>query len=109
MKSSPPWRAQRPRWRAGPPPVPLIQSILDPGAPNPDGRHEAAVNGFCFYSTLPGLDPPSLLGFPDTFSGLFSLQVLPSRHPGSSIPGGDQRPDASMLAINLPREAGWLN
>lgn len=102
MKSPPPPRRASP-WRAGPPPAPLTQSILDPGAPNPDGRSKATTDGFCLCSPWPGLEPSSPPGTSDAFSGLLSLHLpLEAAPKGSCSRRGLRGPPPPTFTVSLP-------
>lgn len=89
--------------RAGP--APLTQSILDPGAPNPDGRLNAAANGFCFCSILPGLDPSSV---PDASSGLCSPHLSLGGTQRVLVQAGARGRLLSLPATDWRREVGGL-
>lgn len=89
--------------RAGP--APLTQSILDPGAPNPDGRLDAAANGFCFCSILPRLDPPSV---PDASSGLCSPHLSLGGTQRVLVQAGARGRLLSLPTTDWRREVGGL-
>lgn len=88
MKSSPPRRAWRPPWRAGPPPAPLLKAFLTQERPTLTAGARSPRMGFSSAALGLGWSPPPCQA-PQTCSRASSPCICPwRRHPRGPVPGG---------------------